>query len=202
MNEMPKPKAFFFKIGMDDSDPEAFMAPQIDNKGFDKYRLSDAEWIDDLPDDVSFTFTQGKHPEHYMMGGAYWTLVSEAVRTVLVQHDIMGAQFLPVRVFHSTQPKVIGKYWALHVIQTAEALDWTHTIWSSTDIEEIRQKEYPELSIIVPALIWEHVKNLEIFRLRFRDKVTHTVYISANLKEKLEQANAISGFHFFRIKAY
>lgn len=190
----------FYVVSIDDSDPDALSSPQKDTKGLDRFCLYKGKWIQDWPEGVTFWFTEGEHPQDYMMGGAYWPLVSERVRLVFEQHQIGGVQFLPVRVFRKKTNNEVGKYWALHVVQEVEALDWTHTIWTTLDIKKI--EEHPLLSILLPALIWEKVKDVDIFRLKVREKAGFQAFVSAKLKTFLEEAGATSGFAFLPRKAY
>lgn len=190
----------FYAVSIDDSDPDALSSPQKDTRGLDKFCLYTGKWIEDWPADVTFWFTEGDHAQDYMLGGAYWPLVSERVRQVFERHKIVGVQFLPVRVFRKKTNDEVGKYWALNVIQEVEALDWDHTIWTTLDTKKI--EEHPLLSILLPALIWEKVKDKDIFRLKVRGKSSSEILISERLKKYLEDAGATSGMVFLPRKAY
>lgn len=202
MSEKEQRRAIFYTVSMADSDPKALMAPEEDTKGFDEYRFYKGEWIEDWPEGITFSFTRGEHAEDFTLGGLHWVLVSERVRQVFVQHHIEGVQFLPVKVIRKKTGKEVGTYWALNIIRHAEALDWTHTLWTTSDVQEIEKHPYPELLILRPALQWEKVKDSDIFRLRFRGEGDACIFISARLKQWLEEAGATSGFSFFPIPAY
>lgn len=200
MAEKKQWRAIFYKVSMADSDPKALMAPQVDAKGFDEYRFYKGEWIEDWPEGITISFTRGEHAEDFMLGGFSWKLVSERVRQIFVQHQIGGVQFLPIRVIHQKTGKEVGKYWVLNVVQQVEALDWAHTLWTTTDHEEINR--YAGGYILRPALLWEQVKNVDVFRLRIQGRCDARIFISARLKQWLEEAGATSGFAFFPIPAY
>lgn len=200
MAEKKQRRAIFYKVSMADSDPIALMAPEADTKGFDEYRFYKGEWIEDWPEGITISFTRGEHAEDFMLGGLHWLLVSERVRQVFAQHQIEGTQFLPVRVIHQKTGKEVGRYWALNVVQEIEALDWTHTLWTTSDPKEI--EEWAAVHILRPALIWEKVQGNDVFRLRIQGEGDVSVFISARLKQWLEEAEATSGFSFFPIPAY
>lgn len=191
----------FYVVSIDEeSDPKGLWAARKDLKGFDVHRLNSGKRIEDWPNEVTFWFTKGEHAQDLMSGGAYLDLISERVRQVFEKHQIKGAQFLPVRVIHQKTGEDVGKYWALNVVQEVEALDWTHTIWTTLDTKEI--EEAPSLHILKPALIWERVQGVDIFRLKIRGEGGVEVLVSARLKKYLEEAGATSGFAFLPRKAY
>lgn len=200
MAEKKPRRAIFYQISMTDSSPKALMAPKRDAKGFDEYRFYKGQWIEDWPENITISFTRGEHAEDFMLGGPHWMLVSERVRQVFVQHRIEGVQFLPVKVIYQKTAEEAGKYWALNVVQEIEALDWVHTLWATSDSTEIQK--WAAIHILRPALIWEKVQGSDIFRLRIQGEGDVSVFISARLKQWLEEAGATSGFSFFPIPAY
>ena len=200
MIDREHPRATFYIISMDDSNPKGLMDVEVDSKGFDASRFNQGKWIDDWPEGITFTYARGEFAEDYLLGGSYWELVSERVRQVFERHKIYGVQFLPVKVILKNTGEEVGKYWAMNVFQEVDALDWDHTIWSETDINEI--KKYPTLSIIREALLLDPLQGIDIFRLKVMERKLTSIFISNRLKELLEEAQVTSGFLFFPTSAY
>jgi hypothetical protein len=200
MIEIERPHATFYKISMDESNPKALMDVEVDSKGFDSSRFNRGEWINNWPEDITFSYAIGEYAEDHLLGGPYWELVSERVRQVFERHKIYGVQFLPVKAVFKKTGKEVGKYWAMNVFQEVDALDWVHTIWSTTDLNEI--KEYPTMSIISEALLFNPLEEKDIFRLKIKGRKRISIFISNRLRELLEEAQATSGFLFFPIQAY
>ena len=200
MIEVERPRATFYKISMDESNPKALTGVEVDSKGFDASRFNHGEWINNWPEDITFSYARGEYAEDHLLGGPYWELVSERVRQVFERHKIFGVQFLPVKAIFKKTGKDVGKYWAMNVFQEVDSLDWVHTIWSTSDINEI--KEYPTLSIISEALLFDSLHEIDIFRLKIMGRKRISIFISGRLRELLEEAQAASGFLFFPIPAY
>jgi hypothetical protein len=199
MVEKEQRRAIFYTVSMDDSDPEALMGVEEDTKGFDSFRFYNGEWIEDWPAEITFSYAEGEHAEDRLLGIPHWVLVSERVRQVFLRHQIRGVQFLPIKAIHKKTGKEVGKYWALNVVQEIEALDWTHTLWTTTDLRKI--EKHAAGYILREALLWEPLRNIDIFRLKVQERGL-TIFISARLKQWLKEAGATSGFSFFPIPAY
>jgi hypothetical protein len=195
-----RPREYFYKLSIDDSDPKGWMVVERDIKGFDRFRFFKSERIEDWPEGITFSFSRGEHVKDQLIGGGYWDLVSERVRQVFVNHSIRGVQFLPVNVIRKPSGKEVGTYWMLHVLQEVEALDWEHTMWTTSDIDKI--KEHPALCILQQALILDRLEGIDIFRLKIQGEGYFSRYISDRLKKYLEDAQATSGFLFLPIAAY
>jgi len=57
-------------------------------------------------------------------GGLHWYLVSERIRQLFINNDIVGVQFLPVKVVHKKNYKEIGTFWVINVMQSVKSLRW------------------------------------------------------------------------------
>jgi hypothetical protein len=198
MKQKQQTSMYYYKIGVDDSDPLALITVEHDDKGFDEFRFYEGKYIEDWPNGITFVVA-GEHREDYLLGGLHWMVVSEHVRQVFEESHIEGAQFLPVTVIYKEVGQKVGIYWALNVVQEVEALDWGHTRWLGSDTIE---DEYIFLNVAKEALLWEPLRNIDIFRLTIKDKSDVSVYISGHLKQCLESAGAVKGFKFIRIRAY
>jgi len=96
---------------------------KADKKVFDEFRFYKDKWIDDWPEEILFVF-DGQEGEDFLIGGLHWKLVSEGVRQVCIQNDILGVQFLPVKVKYNQTSEYIGPYWTINVYQSVKSLNW------------------------------------------------------------------------------
>jgi hypothetical protein len=200
---MPKKelrRAIFYEVSMDDSNPNALRGVEKDTRGIDPSCFYSGRWIDDWPVGITFSYSLGEEPEDYLVAGAYWELASERVRQVFVQYQIAGVQFLPIRALYKKTGKEVGTYWALNVVREVEALDWTHTLWTTSDNRETEKN--PALHILRPALLCDQLRDVDIFRLRIRGQGDFSVFVSERLKRYLEAAKATSGIYFIPVSAY
>lgn len=203
MREKERPRTYYYKVWVDDSDPLAMICTEWDSQGFDQYRLYEGEWISDWPEGITF-YVEGLHPEDYLFSAVNdWISVSERVRQVCEDFEeckVKGVQFLPVRVVHKETGEEIGPYWVLNVVQVVEALDWERTRWLYPEKKD--QHKDPIFNIVKEAFRWEPLKRIDVFRLSIKGQIGTSVYISQRLKWCLEQAGATKGFKFIPIPAY
>jgi hypothetical protein len=94
-----------------------------DKKGFNEYRFYEGKWIEDWPDGIEFV-VDGEPEEDIILGGLHYWLISDRMRQVLVDNNIPGVQFLPVKVVHTKWNKEIGPYWIINVIRSVKGLSW------------------------------------------------------------------------------
>jgi len=118
---MPK-KQFAYLLSYD-FETNGLYCVESDTKGFNEYRFYDGKWIEDWPEDILF-IVEGEKIEDFMVCYLHYMLISERVRCALVEKDIQGVQYLPVRVVHRLTKENLGPYWALNVIPTVEKLRW------------------------------------------------------------------------------
>jgi hypothetical protein len=200
MSDLNLPRATFYKLTTDDSNRMAFMAVEVDSKGFDVSNFDNGKWLDNWPEGITFFYNRGEYAEDHLFGGPYWELVSERVRQIFEKNNIHGVQFLPVKTISNKTGSEIGKYWAMNVFQEVEALDWDHTIWSTPDKKDI--EEYPTLNIIHEALLINSLHGIDIFRLTVHGWKHNPIFISDKLKKLLQRAQSSSGFLFLPVPAY
>jgi hypothetical protein len=92
----------------------------------------------------------------------------------------------------------IGQYWVMNVIKSVDALDWEQTTWATREIPYSDVRAY--LSVIKPAIKFELAKNANIFHLTVQGKNMSGIYLSAQLKNSLENANSTLGMKFTPVK--
>ncbi len=198
MNSNPKPYTFYFKIWFDDSDPLALVLSEEDLKGIDQWAIFEGKSIDDWPKGITF-LARGQHVKDYLAGGG-WVVISERTRLALERCRIQGVQFLSVQIVCKDLELGIGSYWVLNVTQVSEALDWKHTRWARP--QNPLGDPHPSLNIIKEALLWDVVRESDVFLLSVKGKLRTTIHVSPRFKHCLEEAGAISGFKFIPIPVY
>jgi hypothetical protein len=95
-----------------------------DTKEFNEYRFYDGKWIENWPEGVEFDVDGGPEDD-IILGGLHWWLISDHMRKVLINSNITGIQFLPVKVTHAGLNEEIGPYWAINVIRNVDELTWS-----------------------------------------------------------------------------
>lgn len=167
-----------------------------DDKGFCALRFYDAEAIYDWPPGISFRFVKMRDSdlEDMIGGGLHWILVAERFRQILMQNSIKGVQFLPVTVIEDKTNREIGPYWAMNVIQEADALDYDKTLWVNPITREL--DKHPSLNILRPTLRCDNLIGIDIFRLRVGKENETSIFISQKIKSLLEKSAAIVGIKF------
>lgn len=199
MKDKDQPRTYYYEVGVDESDPLAIICVEKDDQGVDVYQFNKGKWIEDWPEDVTF-YVEGSHPEDYLVGGLQWKIVSERVRQVVKEWcDADEVQFLPVKVLHKETMEEIRLYWALNVVKVIEALDWERTRWLHPEKKE--EDEHPILDIVKPALRWEFLEGVDLFRLKVKDDIG-SLFISPRLEQYLERAGATRGIKFFPVPVY
>ena len=188
---------YAYKLWVDDSLNPGMICIRSDDKEFDDMRFYDDNKIEKWPEGITF-YVDFKYPEDILIGGIHWVLVSDKVRQTFEQNGIAGVEFLPVWVEDSIKGEKIGRYWAIHVTTSVEALDWELTRWLYP--ERVETYEYPVLNIVKEVLKSHIVDELNIFRIRVKGNVDTNIYLSRKLKRYLEKANAVTGFKFIPVE--
>jgi hypothetical protein len=182
------------------ADPEGLILVKDDLKGFNEYRFWDENLIEDWPEGITF-YVKGKKHEDYVVVGLHWTIVSERVHKCFEELNVKGAQFLPVHIIIEEKKEEIGPYWALHVIQEIDALDWEKTRWLYPE-RDPKTDRYPMMKALKVALKKDKLEGIDIFRLNVKNKGDTIIYISERLMKYLDKTGATVGFKFRPILAY
>jgi hypothetical protein len=95
-----------------------------DTKGFDRFSFYEGKNIDNWPSGITF-YCQGTDEDDFLFGGLQWRLLSDKVRKTIVRNEIVGVQFLPVKVIHQITRNELGKYWAINVYNEVDGLHWS-----------------------------------------------------------------------------
>jgi hypothetical protein len=155
--------------------------------------------INDWPPGITFKFlkTGNGELEDFLSGGLHWNIVSNAVNSLCESNKIRGVQFLPVSLIADNSGGEIGKYFALNVYQTIEALDYAKTTWMRMETRE--KDEHPTLNILNPVFQNEKLNDVDIFRVRVGLENDTEIYVSERLKILLEKNHASIGAWFGKI---
>jgi hypothetical protein len=114
-------KAKIYQFGPSFGQSDEYYCISSDTKNFYEYRFYDGDIIKDWPKDVLFTCL-GQFPTDLILGGLHYFLVSESIRRVLVDNNISGIQFLPVKVIFEKIHEAIGPYWVINVYREVGSL--------------------------------------------------------------------------------
>ncbi len=182
-----------------DDDPSLLVASRVEKHDFDETLLEKGtSVIGQWPHDLT-VFARGSRPVDYFIAGPYFVVVSEnfvkAVDSVGGERDV---EFLPVRVVLENGNEARERYWVVNVMRVLDALDWAHSVWSTTEV----RRDDPDafLYLIKPAFRATAIRNAVLFQVRIGSMVSPGIYISGLLKRTLESTNAALGLEFQPIK--
>lgn len=181
----------YYKLGFDDSNENVIVCKKVNLKGFNEYQLNNAVHIDTWPQGVTFYFDEG-NSEDYLGNSMGWLLFSARIQKALLELGIKNIQFLPVKVENTKNGAKLEGFSVLNILDSITALDREHATYE----QDKKNPEYP--IIIKPALRYEHIRNIDIFRLREQPIL---VFVSQRIKEKLEVMQA-SGFKFISVPTF
>jgi hypothetical protein len=173
----------------------ALIAQDYDFHGFNDEVLSEGQYVQNWPLGIQITVSGKKPLDNLFCPLKPWHLVSQMVKNVCEKHDIVGVQFLQLKIVHQSGVEIPG-YYILNVVEIVNGLDFEHTTWMTDQKWDV---EYPQLNIFKIALKKSLVTNKDIFRI-LPSKVE--VIVSKRLKTILEEENADMGFKFLPITAY
>ncbi len=178
--------------------PSFISCQRWDDHGFDTRLMSTgnsirAQWP------TNFTlYVSGSEPVDYFICGAYYQAVSGDFKKVLSSLKVEGVEFLPIQVIQEETGTRFQGYSIMNVTRTLDALDWEHTNWGGKQIPY--EDPYANLDIITPALKAGIVEGIPIFRLRVKERIRPSIYVSALLYKELEREEAKVGIEFYPIK--
>jgi hypothetical protein len=168
---------------------------RVDFKGFDKDLLTEGTLVHNWSSDITL-YVKGKNPTDYLFNPlSPWFIISKRAQMAVDHLNVVGIQFLPVHVFHTSGVEIPG-YAIGNVLTIVEALDYEHTVWMTPDREHVT---YPQLNVLEEALQKKKVASFDIFRLA---ELRTQIYVSEHFRESLERRRATIGFGFKPVWAY
>jgi hypothetical protein len=151
------------------------------------------------PENVTIN-VDGSVPVDFLVITPSLSVVSDRVKVMIEQIAGGEVEFLPIKIhIVGCNPITELMYWAIHILNVVDALNWEHTRWTVTP-PPMRNDPMATLRIIKPCFRLNKIQSINIFRFEVSNIIKPSIYISKKLKEALENESYTVGMNFTPVK--
>ncbi|MFC4323285.1 imm11 family protein [Litchfieldia salsa] len=153
----------YYKLLLDDSNQNDIVCFCKDSKGFEQFHLKEGKLIKNWNEDLTFYFNpeEGSEQTDYLANNLGWFLVSDKLKSLLIEIDKSQIQYLPIRVVNSKDNSIIKGYSVANILSLLDVLNLEHSDYSVIEVDD--EKVY---SIRKYAINKSAVSDYHIFKVK------------------------------------
>lgn len=160
----------------------------------DQYFIYECQKVINWDVKNSLTYDEGSIFKDYQPCAIGWPLFSQKTKNLINENEIDGVQFLPINIVNRKTNEINKNYYTVNILNSVnEAVDLNKTLHhysKDADNNDVLMIDDPR-----PKIIYEKVKNLNIFRIK---ENPFSIYISETVKKLFERHN-ITGIEYTKV---